>query len=89
MTKEELRNYVETQRSLNNLPYHVYTTLIDVIDTLEQEPRVHAKILIKPNPRDEYDTYHYCSNCNEVLPIYYDKLNYCPNCGADMREVQE
>lgn len=52
-----------------------------------QEPRVHAKILIKPNPRDEYDTYHYCSNCNEVLPIYYDKLNYCPNCGADIREV--
>lgn len=37
MTREELRNYVETQRSLNNLPYHVYTTLIDGIDMLEQE----------------------------------------------------
>lgn len=25
--------------SLNNIPYHVYSTLIDGIDTLEQEPK--------------------------------------------------
>ena len=38
MTREELRDYVEEQRSLNNIPYHVYSTLIDGIDALEQEP---------------------------------------------------
>lgn len=38
MTREELRDYVELQRSLNNIPYHVYSALIDGIDTLEQEP---------------------------------------------------
>lgn len=38
MTREELRDYVEEQRSLNNIPYHVYSELIDGIDTLEQEP---------------------------------------------------
>jgi len=36
MTKEELRNYVEEQRNLDVIPYHVYSTLIDGIDTLEQ-----------------------------------------------------
>lgn len=38
MTREELRDYVDEQRSLNNIPYDVYSTLIDGIDTLEQEP---------------------------------------------------
>ena len=37
MTREELRDYVDEQRTLNNIPYHVYSTLIDGIDTLEQE----------------------------------------------------
>ena len=37
MTKEELRDYVDEQ--FNNIPYHVYSALIDGIDTLEQEPR--------------------------------------------------
>ena len=37
MTREELRDYVEEQRTLNNIPYHVYSALIDGIDTLEQE----------------------------------------------------
>ena len=41
-----------------------------------------GKILVKPNPRDIYDTLSYCSNCGETIPIYnYDKLHYCPNCG--------
>ena len=39
MTREELRDYVDEQRGLNNIPYHVYSTLIDGIDTLEQEPQ--------------------------------------------------
>ena len=38
MTREELRDYVDRQRILNNIPYHVYSALIDGIDTLEQEP---------------------------------------------------
>lgn len=38
MTREKLRDYVEEQRSLDNIPYHVYSALIDGIDTLEQEP---------------------------------------------------
>ena len=38
MTIEELRDYVDQQRNLNNIPYHVYSALIDGIDTLEQEP---------------------------------------------------
>lgn len=37
MTREELRDYVDEQRTLNNIPYHVYSALIDGIDTLEQE----------------------------------------------------
>ncbi len=38
MTREELRDYVDEQRALDNIPYHVYSALIDGIDTLEQEP---------------------------------------------------
>lgn len=52
MTKEELRDYVDEQ--FNNIPYHVYSALIDGIDTLEQEPRwipVSEKL---PNDRDWY-----------------------------------
>ena len=37
MTRVELRDYVEEQASLHNIPYHVYATLIDGIDTLKQE----------------------------------------------------
>ena len=40
MTIEELRDYVDQQRDLNNIPYHVYSTLIDELDntinTIEQ-----------------------------------------------------
>lgn len=38
MTREELRDYVDEQRTLDIIPYHVYSALIDGIDTLEQEP---------------------------------------------------
>ena len=39
MTRDEFRDYVDEQRSLDMIPYHVYSALIDGIDTLEQEPR--------------------------------------------------
>lgn len=48
MTREELRDYVDEQRTLDNIPYHVYSALIDGIDTLEQEPF---------NPMVEIDLY--------------------------------
>lgn len=38
MTKEELRDYVEERWNSDIIPYYVYSTLIDGIDTLEQEP---------------------------------------------------
>jgi len=45
MTREELRDYVDEQRTLDNISYHVYSALIDGIDTLEQEPRKDGIIL--------------------------------------------
>lgn len=38
MTREELRDYVDELRTLDIIPYHVYSALIDGIDTLAQEP---------------------------------------------------
>ena len=38
MTGEELREYVEELESQGEIPYYVYSNLIDCIDTLEQEP---------------------------------------------------
>ena len=38
MTREELREYVEELESQGEIPYYVYSNLIDCIDTLEQEP---------------------------------------------------
>ena len=35
MTIDELRDYVEEQDNLKNIPYHVYSTLIDEIDEIE------------------------------------------------------
>ena len=37
MTREELREYVEELESQGEIPYYVYSNLIDCIDTLEQE----------------------------------------------------
>lgn len=53
MTREELRDYVEEQRSLNMIPYHVYSTLIDGIDTLEQEPTTKNKLGVDCISRDD------------------------------------
>ena len=49
MTREELRDYVDEQRALNNIPYHVYSALIDGIDTLEQEPCKKTQMVDKSN----------------------------------------
>lgn len=44
MTRNELRDYVDEQRTLDNIPYHVYSALIDGIDTLEQEPNISLEV---------------------------------------------
>lgn len=38
MTREELREYVEELENQGEIPYYVYSNLIDCIDILEQEP---------------------------------------------------
>lgn len=63
MTREELRDYVDEQRTLNNIPYHVYSALIDGIDALEQESildkiRAEIETIIGEYNLDDYD---YCS----------------------------
>lgn len=81
MTREELRNYVDEQRTLNNIPYHVYSALIDGIDTLEQEPRIGYWV-----KKSQYEN-DYCSECDCELLLAY-KPKHCPNCGAKMRKVR-
>lgn len=44
MTIEELRDYVDQQRDLNNIPYHVYSTLIDELDLMADTMRKYQKI---------------------------------------------
>lgn len=74
MTRQELRDYVDEQRALDIIPYHVYSTLIDGIDTLEQEPRKDEVILTHKEYNkiiaNEYNAgyrkgYHtgYCKGC--------------------------
>lgn len=58
MTREELRDYVDEQRTLNNIPYHVYSALIDGIDTLEQESildKIKAEIEKTADEEQKYD----------------------------------
>lgn len=81
MTREELRNYVDEQRTLNNIPYHVYSALINGIDTLEQEPRIGYWV-----KKSQYGN-DYCSECDCELLLAY-KPKHCPNCGAKMRKVR-
>jgi len=87
MTREELRNYVDEQRTLNNIPYHVYSALIDGIDTLEQEPKIGhwIDIMVGDMPAQA------CDQCNTFYPLSYTGggHNYCPSCGAKMVEPQE
>lgn len=78
MTREELRDYVEEQRSLNNIPYHVYSALIDGIDTPEQESKTGHWI--------DSSNGWMCSECNKDNTF---DTNYCPNCGARMVDPQE
>jgi len=71
MTKEELRNYVEGQRGLGNIPYHVSLALIAGIDTLEQEHLTdqEQRIFLAAMGREE-------KICREVDEKYPDKEPY-------------
>jgi hypothetical protein len=40
MTREELRNYVLDLEADGEIPYNVYSNLIDGIDALEQQPKI-------------------------------------------------
>lgn len=84
MTKEELRDYVDEQRTLNNIPYHVYSALIDGIDTLEQEPKTGRWI------DTEFTKLKECSICHARWGIYsIEQFDFCPSCGAKMIEPQK
>lgn len=73
MTREELRDYVEEQRNLGIIPYHVYSTLIDGIDTLEQEPildKIRAEIRKKMKFNSFNEGYVSYDDITEVLDKY-------------------
>lgn len=72
MTREELRNYVDEQRTLNNIPYHVYSALIDGIDTLEQEPRWIP--MIRREPTDEEKAEHLAQNGEELCYMLENEM---------------
>ena len=82
MTREELRDYVDEQRGLGNIPYHVYSTLIDGIDTLEQEPKTGHWIFLEEN---KYGIKVKCSECGAEVYCVGEK---CPRCESKM-EVSE
>ena len=98
MTREELRDYVEEQRSLGVIPYHIYSTLIDGIDTLEQEPKMENKgeWIWDEDGLDWGLGAWRCSKCRRKPETWWEsakKINplrcagsrFCGNCGADMR----
>ena len=69
MTREKLRDYVDEQRTLNNIPYHVYSALIDGIDTLEQEP-----VLDKIRAEMFEEMLSHSGTGEEVIQAYVDGL---------------
>ena len=80
MTREELRDYVEEQRSLNNIPYHVYSALIDGIDSLEQEPildKIRAEIEdeVFDSLSDNGDDWFAASKVSECMDIIDKYIN--------------
>jgi hypothetical protein len=73
MTREELRDYVDEQRSLDNIPYHVYSALIDGIDTLEQEPildKIRAELHATAEFHDDGDCYLRDEWIDEIFDKY-------------------
>lgn len=91
MTREELRDYVEEQRSLDNIPYHVYSALIDGIDTLEQEPK--TVLYSGDGYADGYMVYD-MAECPSCGYEYEDGdkdwgLSFCPNCGQKLNWESE
>ena len=74
MKREELRDYVDEQRALNNIPYHVYSALIDGIDTLEQEPKAENKgewiPVSEKLPKDHEEVLIYLSTNRITIGLY-------------------
>ena len=65
MTREELRDYVEEQR--NNIPYHVYSELIDGIDTLEDKDFIqHEKEILERIDKREREIDKYIKKLEEL-----------------------
>ena len=74
MTREELRDYVEEQRNLDVIPYHVYSTLIDGIDTLEQESVLDkVKAEVESMDFDFGDYYDHTDEIKEMVCKVIDK----------------
>lgn len=85
MTREELRDYVDKQRALNNIPYHVYSELIDGIDTLEQE---HCKDVVSIAEVKRIAKEMYLEVAN--MKIDANTISDCISCTASKcREVIE
>lgn len=59
MTREELRDYVDRVR--NEMPYYVYSNLIDGIDELEQVPTPKKNLVVNvlKEIREEIDKKQY------------------------------
>ena len=78
MTREELRDYVEEQRNLDIIPYHVYSTLIDGIDTLEQEPCEDKIIEWKKDFKEYVNSLSMLNDDYKGIMEYIDELPVTP-----------
>ena len=86
MTREELRDYVDEQRTLNNIPYHVYSALIDGIDTLEQEPILEKINKMKSEIASSLEFWDYSPNNN---PLARDILETVTHFWGDIKAESE
>ena len=71
MTREELREYVEELESQGEIPYYVYSNLIDCIDTLEQEPTTKNDLGVDCISRIETIDY-LCKHCPDDGECFKD-----------------
>ena len=77
MTREELRDYVDEQRSLNNIPYHVYSALIDGIDTLEQESKPMVEIDLYSVIKQKYVEREVLDKIRSEIESKYNNCDIC------------